>query len=351
MLFMKRSLQDISCFLFAALLCFLGTSNALAQSPKKLLQQDFTNFGCGPCHSAHQILLDQMENYGHGDLIHITYHTNFPSPTDGLYLANPSDQDYVISFYANTGVPNLWSNGQLPMISEAEIDAVLASFAPIELHATGSYVGRQLEASVRVLTTDAHNLSNCVLRVAVTENIVYEVVAGAINHTDFPSSFRTFLTPLEGDGYSPAAQGDSVSYNFSFTVPAEWNIEELRLKAWIEDSSRTEFNGYYFTDVINSVEAKVEESEEASVGIAEPYGFSLSESILYPNPLVGDEFYLSGLTPGTEVHVTDQSGRLVLNTTVEQTSSQVSLPSLSPGAYHVHLIHDGAHFTHHFMKP
>ena len=95
--FMKKLI-----FLLFAILIF--TEFTLAQYPRKIVFENFTNLGCGSCLLAGNSVNPWIKN--HEEIIPITYHAGFPSGSDTMYLYAKEQINYRLSkFYKTPFVP------------------------------------------------------------------------------------------------------------------------------------------------------------------------------------------------------------------------------------------------------
>ena len=139
----------------------------------------------------------------------------------------------------------------------------------IQVRESGSS-NRQVE--VEVYSLDAPPSGDLRLFVAVVEKeIQYNAPNGETLHHDV---FRDMLTNKDGDSFSPAAAGGSVTASFNFTVANDWNVNQAYVLAFVQDYATKEvFNsGTRFDPVINST------SEELAGTMR-----------LYPNPVQKDQ--------------------------------------------------------------
>lgn len=331
---------------FVSLFMCSVVGTTMAQSQKKVLQELWSNVECGPCQSA-QLILEAQVAANPNDVIFIGYHANYPSPTDPMYLENTTELDYLMNFYQVFGVPNMATNGDVgsPTTDQPVIDSLLSLTVPLELHPQLNIVGNTLNATIQTLTTDTPPAStNLVLRVAVTETMDYQTPPGVINLTHFPDVFRKFLTNTSGDSFVPAVNGDSVTSTFSITMPIHWNPDNLKIKAWIIDTTDTGgINPKY--NVINSAEASPDMTNSLSEN---QDGLTIST---YPNPATTQFIIDINAISGKDitVQVFNAVGQLVQSRAKELNvgSNKVKLDveALNSGTYLVKIISEGHVFS------
>lgn len=226
-----------------AVLTLLSTM-ALGQSKKYVLFEHFTQASCGPCASQNPAFEAVAAN-NEGAIHHIAYHTSWPG-TDPMYNHNTAGNDARTAYYNVTGVPNMqmhgsnWTGGPAS-VTQGMIDAAAAPGSPIEVKVTEVDNGATRDVTVEVLTTGTPLTGNLVLRTAVVEkHIGYGSAPGSNGETDFPNVFRLMLPSQNGDAYTPAAQGQSATFNYSYTEDAAWDETEIYTIAWIQDESTKE---------------------------------------------------------------------------------------------------------------
>ena len=326
--------------LCTALILCLTSGLSTGQSQKKLFQELWSNSNCGPCASTHNMMEAQVAA-NQGDVIYIGWHCNYPDPSDPMYLENTPEHDYMMNFYQVFGVPDMPSNGDISahLFDQPDIDSVLALTVPIELHPQLDINGSTLDAEVKVLTTDVPPTgSNLVLRVAVTETLDFQTPPGSIGLTHFPDVFRKYLTDMQGDAFVAANNGDFVTHTFSMQIPQHWDPTQLKIKAWVIDTTDLNPGGNYpIYDVINSAEASPQintsiEANEAALNVA-----------MYPNPAndqvnfdvhatVGGDLRISVCNTVGQIVLTEQYSALTGNNRF-----QLNINTLSAGSYLVRI--------------
>lgn len=151
-------------------LILIGAVSSLdAQAQQKLLTELWGNAECAPCGPIHTHIVS-LRDANPGRVILVGFSASHPSPTDPLYLEDPEELNYLMDFYDIIGVPDLRSNGGLPIDSQVGVDSVLAQTVPLELQVQGEIGGSTLTASVDVFTLGTPPSSDSlVLRVAVRD--------------------------------------------------------------------------------------------------------------------------------------------------------------------------------------
>lgn len=102
--------------------------------------------------------------------------------------------------------------------------------------------GSTHDVDITVHTTGIAPSGNFVIRVAVVEAMVtYGSPPGNNGETAFPNVFRKFIANgTTGVSYTPAATGNSVAFNYSYTENAVWDETEIYVMAWVQNTSTKE---------------------------------------------------------------------------------------------------------------
>jgi hypothetical protein len=82
-----------------------------ASSPRTVLAEYFTNWGCGRCDDTGPAIHELMDVFSPSELVTIEYHIYGPSSTDPFYLYNEADSDARVDYYSINSVPRLYVDG------------------------------------------------------------------------------------------------------------------------------------------------------------------------------------------------------------------------------------------------
>lgn len=113
---------------------------------KVVLLEDFANVSCVPCVTSNRIIESLSHSYGKR-LVIIKYPTNFPSPVDPFYLANPDDCTSRRVYYSVVTAPTVVVDGFLrPIPSDSSIikdrlDAQLSNIPKFRIELSDSLNG------------------------------------------------------------------------------------------------------------------------------------------------------------------------------------------------------------------
>lgn len=93
-------------------LMLLVTASIASAADRVVLFEDFTNSGCGPCWNIEGQINDFVAAHiASGTLAVIRTHVNWPSASDPIYLANPTEQTVRKAQYGVQSVPYLIFDG------------------------------------------------------------------------------------------------------------------------------------------------------------------------------------------------------------------------------------------------
>lgn len=325
-----------------ALLAFLLPSAVMAQtlvstepSDRRGVLEEFTAVNCGVCPQGHAVA-NGLLAANPEEFIVVAVH--------GGGLATPSGNQ---PDFRTTAGAALWShfgissqpiglmnrtphNGQLVIGRtqwSAALNANLATPSPVNIGAATQFNAntRQLTVTVEVFYTAAGTGGNDRVHVLLTENniIGYQqnYQGGAQPAYAHQHVLRTYLSPLWGDELASNAPGALEQRTYTFTVPANWNIDNCTVVAFV---------GEYQGAIHNAVELGADNftTDVMERAASEPL-------LLFPQPASTTlHIRRTASSAPTTFVVRDFSGRTVLelpNTTGELVAVDVS--SLSNGMY------------------
>lgn len=231
------------------IICILfSISNANAQARKYPLFEHFTQASCGPC-AAQNPSFSAVYNQNESDVHHIAYHTSWPG-TDPMYSANPAESNAITSYYGVSGVPSIFIDGDaIPAgpvgVNQQMIDDEIALTSPIIVYVNETTDGTTRNVSVKITTVGTVPSGSYRIKAAAVEKLItYGSAPGSNGEKEFPNVFRLFLNGSSGEVITLPAEGSSATYDFSYTLDAGWNAEEIYSLVWIQD--------YSTKDILNS---------------------------------------------------------------------------------------------------
>jgi len=265
---MKKTLSALLAYIFPIVL--------LAQVPKTVVVEHFTNTRCSICASRNPGFYNNLEN--HPDIIHIAYHPSSPYSTCVLNNHNVSENDDRTKYYNIYGsTPKFTIQGDnIPSSQNVSNPSLFTPYtgqtSPMSISMTHEKFGSDsMQVRVVIKTEATHSLSNSRLFVALVEDTIAYVAPNGENfHYDV---FRKALTNIEGDALTlPANVGDSLIFEFSSGNNIDWIFKRMYALAILQDGGTKE--------VIQSSKTNSEPTG-SPVGIAE----SILENIgISPNP-------------------------------------------------------------------
>lgn len=240
-----------------------------AQGVKKYATlEHFTNTRCSICAGRNSAMFSTIANYP-DKLHHIAYHPSVPYTTCVFYQHNTSGNNARALYYDILGTPRIAINGTMQslvgsaLLPETNLTAAFNQLSPIEV-VVSETEGTTRSVTVEVKTHGDAPVGNLRLLVAVAEKIVnYNAPNGESVHHNV---FRTFLSDNAGDVYSPAASGESVLFNYTYEINAEWGADQAYVLAYVQDMDTGEIynSGTKFDEVLTS-NVEVEKNEVFTV--------------------------------------------------------------------------------------
>ena len=239
---MKKVFFTLFCFF----VCITISNETYAQAQKKVLFEHFTNGGCGPCAQQNPIF-DEFYLEHSEECNHISYHTSGPWPNDPLYTSAKDDINSRSILYSVSGVPSIVANGEYAggpaSIDEGDLNKYSEGGSPIDIKVeeTGDNTTRQV--NVEITSVGSLSGSNLKLFVAVVERHV-----DFAEHPDlWPSGqspnketyatnvFRMFLPNKDGETFTPAPNGQSVTHDFSYNIGSDWKGNSIYVVAFVQN--------------------------------------------------------------------------------------------------------------------
>jgi hypothetical protein len=202
--------------------------------------EEGTNWSCGPCALANPGI-ETFVSAHQGNLIHITYHPNWPGGDDPMYLNDVTDNtNRVVAYYGISGVPDLVMDGEgsfNPGAGEsAYFEAMwagrIATLSPIALTITRTLNGSTVNVHVSVTAVvDVSAYSPVVLRVAAVENRVKG--PGPNGEAYYINPMRTMMPSAAGTTLT-LKPGVAQTFDFSYPVKAAYKVDSLYEVAFVQ---------------------------------------------------------------------------------------------------------------------
>ena len=283
-----------------------------------VLFEDFTNSACGPCWNVEtQINAFIAANIGSGNLCVVRPHVNWPSPSDPIYLANPTEQTIRKSQYGVSSVPYFKMDGilsvsaynlQTPFNQRLEVPAIIA----IDVARSGDSQSGTLSFRIIAEEDPEWEIPMMLWPIIVENNVPG---TGYWSNSVFEQAFRKNVCGLYGEPLTFSGPfPDTIYVETEYSIDASWDVDELHLATFVQCSYQ-----FFDREVENAHWVKF-----LNVGIGESEeSWGNSNRVLLsvgPNPSNGT-FAISAVlpenTPGN-IEVFDLSGRTVASGTVAE---------------------------------
>lgn len=236
-------------FLKALLLlvvAFWATSSSYADSPRKVVIEQFTSTTCGPCAAANPAFHDWIsKNLDY--VVPFIYHMNFPAPGDPMYLHNTTMNTYMQNYYAINSIPAACVNGAAPIHPAtlgqqgyASIVALKGTISKVDMSIDVTNQGNLYTATITVKSSVA--LSNHQLRGVVIEHpIKYASAPGSNGETYFPwvPRWNMINSGIFAEKFTLAA-GESKTFTYTFDKKGEWQDGKFTVSAYVQDAGTKE---------------------------------------------------------------------------------------------------------------
>lgn len=293
-------------------------SAVLFAADRVVLLENFTNSGCGPCWNIETTLNNFINPHlAAEDLSVVRVHVWWPSASDPIYVANPTEQTARVNYYSVSGVPTLKMDGILTC-SAYNLSGSFTSRmnAPCYLGINVSKEDDKDTGTLHISLTAEQSLGSEVLTlhaILVEDNVSG---AGYWAGSYFEQAFRDNLC---------GASGQTVTFTGSYpsTVNIElpygtqgWNEDEVSLCLFLQGQTSKEVFNAYFEPVMD-IPSWTGISEVAEAVTPVP------SVVISPNPSTGS-FVVASTESGSSfmtAELYDIVGRLVDERTLIEGSS------------------------------
>lgn len=212
---------------------------------KKILVEFFTNAGCIPCVNAHHYL-DQITalsgvTYNDTNVIIISTHTQYPSPGDSLYRANPSQSNARTTFYGINFTPQCRLDGTtMGQFSStdwtSQMNAELQTVKYLNISLTNNFISSNdsgvITADISVLSALPSATDN-VIHVVITENnVLYVTATNGITHPN--DVMRKMLTG--NDGQAITLNSGTNTIVTPYKMQTDWVTGNCYLTVFIQNT-------------------------------------------------------------------------------------------------------------------
>ena len=311
---------------------------------RKVLLEEFTAINCGNCPAGHAVAAN-IEGAWPEEVIVVGIHGgSLAVPSSGQPdLRSPQSAalfgTFAVPFTPLGAVNRRPVGGQVGLSTSQWSSAaatVLQLASPVNLGITSVFDSgtRLLEVEVELYYTASSPGSNDRLHVLLTEDHIVgwqsNYGAGGSNAAyDHRHVLRTYLTPLAGVEIPVAAQGETFTNTWTFTVPMGWDPSELEVVVFVNEPTGNSGLGEVY-----QVERTGAMSTAASVG----EDLRAEDLSLYPVPasdLLVVRFEATDLL--RDLQLFDVFGRLLRSVTVVPGAdrSLINVRDLPVGSYYI----------------
>ncbi len=232
--------------LLLLVVAFWATIETMADSPRKVVVEQFTSTTCGPCATANPAFHDWIGN-NLDYVVPFIYHLNFPAPGDPMYTHNPTMNSFMQNYYAVNGIPAASVNGAatvhpatLGQQGYSSITSLKGTISKIDMTVDVSLVGNRYTATITVASSVA--LNNHQLRaVAIEHPMNYTSAPGSNGETYFPWVPR--LNMINSGTFSEVvslAAGQSKTFTYNFDKNTAWADGKISVSAYVQNSQTKE---------------------------------------------------------------------------------------------------------------
>jgi hypothetical protein len=209
----------------------------IAQVPKMVLYEGFSQASCPPCATANPGINALIEA-NLDKIVPIKYQTSWPG-TDPMNQHNPTDVANRVSYYNISGVPGRRLNGKDINFSQTNIDAQYnenAAFT-IDIDAEMSATMDTVFVSVTVTAQVDISTANFKTRIAVVEKeIIFDNPPGSNGEKRFTYIMKKFLPNANGLNMPANMEaGESVTFTDFWVHQNVYDIAELSVVAYVQN--------------------------------------------------------------------------------------------------------------------
>ena len=315
MQFLKGKKMKVAFFM----LVLLASLSIAAE--RVVLFEDFTNCGCGPCWQYEAQLNSFINaNLPSGRLCVVRPHVNWPTASDPIYLANPTEQTVRKAQYGISGVPYYKIDGiinanvatfQSAYNQRLAVPAIIA----IDVARNGDAVSGTLSFRIIAEEDPQWTVPMMLWPIIVEDNIPG---VGLWSGSTFEQAFRDNVLGYYGEELVfEGPYPDTIFTSADYTIASTWDVNELHLATFVQCAYQAQQH-----EVENCNWAKFLDIE---TGIGDA-GWENSNNLVLsvgPNPSTGS-FSVTAAVPGNmngTVEVFNIAGRLVSSGSINEMQS------------------------------
>lgn len=220
----------------------------IAQVPQKMLIEEATQAGCGPC-AAQNPAFDALLMQNRDKVSIIKYQVWWPG-VDIMHNQNPTDVRTRVGELGSNAAPNFYLNGggfeSLSAMTQARIDGFAGAMSPVSIEIgfenDGDSEQVKITINVKNETSQAIAANSLKLYTALNENqIHFPSAPGTNGETEFNWVMRKMYPSGAGMSISEAIMpGESYEMTFTESYPSYiYNLNALNVVAFVQDGSGT----------------------------------------------------------------------------------------------------------------
>jgi len=237
---MKKIQYPLFVFLF-----FFTANELLAQVPKKIMVEHFTNTRCGICANKNPQFFTNLENQNNPNIFHVAYHPSSPYGNCQFSMHNPSENDGRTNYYNNYGsTPKLVIQGEkvpgnVSFGAATMFDSYVDQMSSISIDIEQTKSATAMDATIHITAAEDNTLGELSLLVGVAEDTVF--YASPNGEPEHYNVFRKAFTAIEGMAYTPmATAGQTDAVTFSTPVLADWDLSRMYIYVILQDPTSKE---------------------------------------------------------------------------------------------------------------
>lgn len=326
-------------FLLCSFMFLVVAANA--QSQRLVLIEEFGQASCPPCAVSNPILHNYLDTTN-VNIVLMSYQVSWPG-FDPMYFHNEAEVDARVELYEVSGVPNSVVDGNvfngaplefLDGWTPSTIANRAAMTSPFTFNVSHSLSTdfTTLNVTGDVTVSGAVNNSNLVLHVVVVEkHIAFATPPGSTDEKDFYNVMKKFLPNSSGTPLAASYNiGDQISIDESWVYENVYDINELAVIAFIQDTNNKEIMQAGFSEnimgvpALPNVEAEIADMAAPSGLCDETYTPSVEITNISSNSIDTFEvsYSLNGGTPVSELVTVSLGAGQATTITFPQTTMQ-----------------------------
>ncbi len=297
-------------------------------TPRTVLAELFTNWGCGPCIYANPPLNRLGDEYSDSQLALLYFHMWWPWNNDPFYQANPGMNQDRRNYYAIPWVPKLKLDGTIDLdhngdftydLFRSNIETELQDYTNIRIDLTANITSTLGSFTAEITATDPVTETNLYVRAYLWEDDKW---AGGPN-----GEVRHRYVARESVLESPLmiSQGQTVTFENSFLLDPSWDKRRLGIAVFVQSDTTQRVLQAATHDFVPQGILLVHDSQDMSMEVSfnETLTFNEISYEMYNIQGLGDNSFFDSKDTPTAARMSNY-GAIIWHT------SYVSFDTLSP---------------------